>query len=288
MSGSFALVLGAGGVSGVSWTLGLLAGLSRAGAFDVGSAARIVGTSAGAVVGAAVASGQRLEDLVDSVISAPSSGRTDFFAGVDPALAAEIFGCWSSAPLMTADVARHIGALAVRAAPQDPEEWVRRTALEMPEYLWVEDRLRVVTVEASSGARVSWSASDGVALPRVVAASSAVPGIIPPVLIGDSRYLDGGVWSSTNADLVLEDGLDRVLITCPQARLAALSTCSLRALEHEMNLLQDRGLKVEVVTPGPAYDELGFSHMSSKVRLPALEAGLADAASAAARVKAFL
>lgn len=53
---SRALVLGGGGPVGVAWETGLLAGLAEAGV-DVGDADRIVGTSAGSVVGAHLARG---------------------------------------------------------------------------------------------------------------------------------------------------------------------------------------------------------------------------------------
>src|SRR3954452_6088581 len=51
------LVLGAGGVLGGAWLTGALAALADATGWDPGSADRIVGTSAGSVIGALVASG---------------------------------------------------------------------------------------------------------------------------------------------------------------------------------------------------------------------------------------
>ena len=51
-----ALVLGGGGVTGVAWELGLLAGLAGRGV-SLDEADLVVGTSAGSVVGAQVCSG---------------------------------------------------------------------------------------------------------------------------------------------------------------------------------------------------------------------------------------
>ncbi|MFM8861747.1 MAG: patatin-like phospholipase family protein, partial [Acidimicrobiia bacterium] len=48
---SRALVLGGGGVAGIAWEIGVLDALARAGV-DLTAADRIVGTSAGAAVGA--------------------------------------------------------------------------------------------------------------------------------------------------------------------------------------------------------------------------------------------
>lgn len=55
-----ALVLGGGGPVGTAWTAGLLAGLNRAGT-NLAIADRIIGTSAGAIVGAALAAGRDFE-----------------------------------------------------------------------------------------------------------------------------------------------------------------------------------------------------------------------------------
>jgi NTE family protein len=57
-----AVVLGGGGVTGVPWEVGLLLGLAEAGA-DLGAADLLVGTSAGSVVAAQVASGVPLEEM---------------------------------------------------------------------------------------------------------------------------------------------------------------------------------------------------------------------------------
>ena len=46
-----ALVLGSGGIVGIAWEIGVLAGLAEHGV-DLGEADLVIGTSAGAVVGA--------------------------------------------------------------------------------------------------------------------------------------------------------------------------------------------------------------------------------------------
>ena len=61
-AGRRGLVLGGGGVTGIAWETGLLAGLAEAG-LDLTSADLVVGTSAGSVVGARVLDGTPIEDL---------------------------------------------------------------------------------------------------------------------------------------------------------------------------------------------------------------------------------
>src|SRR5688500_8760504 len=57
-----ALVLGGGGITGIAWEIGLLAGLAEAGT-DLSDADLVVGTSAGSVVGAQLTSGAGLEEM---------------------------------------------------------------------------------------------------------------------------------------------------------------------------------------------------------------------------------
>src|SRR3954466_1696329 len=57
-----ALVLGGGGITGIAWEIGVLAGLAEAGT-DLSGAELVVGTSAGSVVGAQLACGAELEAM---------------------------------------------------------------------------------------------------------------------------------------------------------------------------------------------------------------------------------
>src|SRR3954462_5397130 len=68
-----ALVLGGGGITGIAWEIGLLAGLAEAGT-DLSSADLVVGTSAGSVVGAQITSGEDLEAMYQRQL-APAEGE---------------------------------------------------------------------------------------------------------------------------------------------------------------------------------------------------------------------
>ena len=54
---------------------------------------------------------------------------------------------------------------------------------------------------ATSG---SFDRTDGIPLVNAVAASTAFPGSAPPITVNRRRYLDGGLRSDTNADLVVD------------------------------------------------------------------------------------
>ncbi len=57
-----ALVLGGGGITGAAWEIGMLAGLDAAGV-DLSKADAVIGTSAGAIVGAQILSGVPIDEL---------------------------------------------------------------------------------------------------------------------------------------------------------------------------------------------------------------------------------
>src|SRR5580693_9227642 len=65
-----ALVLGGGGVTGIAWETGLIAGLAGLG-IDLAAADVIIGTSAGSVVGTDIASGQEFEALYQAQLAPP-------------------------------------------------------------------------------------------------------------------------------------------------------------------------------------------------------------------------
>src|SRR3954454_23298256 len=70
-----ALVLGGGGITGIAWELGVLAGLADAGV-DLSGADLVVGTSAGSVVAAQLTAGIGLPDLYASQLEDPSGEIT--------------------------------------------------------------------------------------------------------------------------------------------------------------------------------------------------------------------
>ena len=105
-------------------------------------------------------------------------------------------------------------------------------------------------------------------LPDAVAASCAIPGFYRPVRIGGRDYVDGGVCSASNLDLVAREGLDVVICLNPTStrersgapglgdRVAgALRAASGRRLGHEAKRVRGRG--ADVVLIQPIADDLG-------------------------------
>lgn len=268
-----ALVLGGGGVTGIAWEIGLLAGLRRAG-IDLGEPDLVVGTSAGSVVGALLATGVGMEDA----LAFGDGDGEEFALQVDMSLIAQAFGVMSDRTLDRGDARARIGALALAAPVGDPEVQVRRFAARLPVHEWpVTPRLVVTAVDARTGEPVAWDASSEVPLPRAVAASCAVPCVFPPVPVNGSRYMDGGVRSVTNADLAA--GASAALVIAPTLGIFRTSPAAeLRALGDARSLL--------VSPDATAREAIGPNVLDDSRRGAALRAGLLQGADLAAEVGA--
>ena len=202
-----ALVLGGGGVTGIAWEIGVLAGFVASGV-DLAKANAVIGTSAGSFVGAAVASGYDLEALA----TAQSQTDTDEISVV---ASQETVAAWFGA--FGAGDAIRVGAAFGEIAKANPEPvplQVRRTIVEgrLVTTEWP-DTLRVTAIDADTGALHVFDRNSGIALIDAVAASGAVPGVWPLVRIGGRSWIDGGMVSSTNARLA--DGYERVIVLAP-------------------------------------------------------------------------
>jgi NTE family protein len=270
-----ALVLAGGGLTGIAWELGVIAGMADDG-LDLNDADLIVGTSAGATVAAQITTGS-LDALVGAQLAADSQ---ELAAVLDLDLLAKIFTLLSD-PSASGDERRaQVGTMALGA--DTVAEPVRRAviAARLPSHQWPARPIVLTAVDAHSGELTTFDASSGVPLVDAVAASCAVPGVWPPVTIGDRRYIDGGVRSGTNADLA--SGHDRVLVLTPMQATMALR------LEDEAAGLRDHGSTVQVVTADDdALASFGDNPLDPSRRGPALEAGRRQGALAASGVRAL-
>jgi predicted acylesterase/phospholipase RssA len=88
------------------------------------------------------------------------------------------------------------------------------------------NRLYVVAVDLDTGEPVQFGAPgyDHVPISRAVQASSALPGLYPPVEIDGRHYVDGALRKTMHASVALREGLDLLLCLNPlvpfDARLA--------------------------------------------------------------------
>jgi NTE family protein len=273
MMATRALVLGGGGLVGIAWETGVLAGLSRAG-IEPNDADLVIGTSAGSVVGAQIRMGRTPESLL-AVQSTPSDGRIEQnMANIDAQALMAIFAKWGAAREMTPALCAEIGAMALNARTGGEAEWLAGFDALIGNTDWPPKPYVATAVDAQNGAFATWDITSGVPLQRAVASSCAVPGMFPPVTINGRRYVDGGVRSGTNADQA--QGHDVVVIVAPiGASAEGIGGIARRQLDAEAAALRAGGSAVTVVLPDPAAMEaFGPNLMDPSRRAAAAEAGV--------------
>ena len=256
-----ALVLGGGGVTGVAWELGVLAGLAEAG-LDLTEADLFVGTSAGSVVAAQVTSGAPLDELYERQLASTGSE-------VAARMGLGVLLRWAAAALGTRDERKalaRVGAMALNARTMPEQE--RKAIIEsrLLTHEWPDRRL-VITAVATDGEFVTFDKESGVSIVDAVAASCAVPGVWPPVTINGRRYIDGGVRSTANADLAA--GYARVVVIAP------INASFRRSQSVAAQLARlGQGTRSTVVVPDDATKAaIGRNLLDPARRAPAAQAG---------------
>ena len=264
------LVLGAGGLVGLAYHAGTLAALENDLGWDPRSADLIVGSSAGSVIGTLLRSGISALDL-----AAWCANTSD-----DPLLAqvrrmeeelppfgvAGLFRRWSvPGAAFWRQVLRNPWSLRFPTfssllPPGELTTADYRTQMQRllgedwPKGLWL------CATRRDTGSRTVFgrTGSPRVPLSEAVAASCAIPTYFEPVVIDGAEYVDGGMRSSTNADLLLGRGLDVAIVIAPLSTSDPRSrewAAPLRLWVHhhvkrEVAALRTAGIPVVLVEPG--------------------------------------
>jgi NTE family protein len=141
---------------------------------------------------------------------------------------------------------------------------------------WPDAPLWIVAVRRSDGRRVVFgrAGEPETDVASAAAASCAIPGYFTPVVIDGTAYVDGGVHSPTNADLLAGRGLDVVIISSPmsvQPRSARprldlpVRLAFAGYLREERWVLKRGGTKVLTIEPDAAVLEvMGLNMMDAK------------------------
>jgi NTE family protein len=143
---------------------------------------------------------------------------------------------------------------------------------------WPQEALWVCSYDQRAGTRVVFGrdGAPGTSVGKAVAASSAIPSHFAPVLIDGRHYVDGGVHSMLNLDVLGDVGLDLVLAISPLTQAspwpALTSTTVVRQflgmqLRVEVAALRARGVEVAVIQPGRrAASAMGINPMDAARR----------------------
>ena len=296
-----ALVLGGGGAAGNAWEIGIIAGLAEAGLDLTKGADLVIGTSAGATAAAQVRSGRPPAELLAAVL-APSPGSAPTPAGGQqrerpPSLPmGTVFDrmrAIGAAATTVADLQRAMGAFGLESdAVLGPGAAQRRAivAARLPSPEWPDRPMIVTAIDARTGELTLFDRDSGVDLVDAVAASTALPGLVPTVAINGARYVDGGIRSADNADLA--SGYATVVILSP---LGGRPPTELRPgqfeglrrppgfdLDSQVEALRAEGSHVVVITPDPdSRAAMGTNQTDPSTRIPSARAGFAQGQQAA-------
>ncbi len=267
------LVLGAGGYVGQAYEIGALSALHWDLGWDPRSADVIVGTSAGSVTAALLGLGVPVLEMASWALGRPHEGEAvldelrRLREGLPPLDARVLMRPWRvpgretwsralTRPWSLDPVATLSSILPAGTVPL--ADLVSRCLPEMAAREWPE-QVRVCATRRNGCRRTVFggpsSPSRGPArpasLPVAVAASCAIPAFFRPVVIDGEEYVDGGVTSPTNADVVVDDDLDLVVVVSPMSQAPGpLRGLARRRLRAECQALRAAGAGVVCFEPG--------------------------------------
>lgn len=277
------LVLGGGGLIGLGYHAGVLKALADE-QIDVNRADVIIGTSAGSIIASYLSCGWDQTDFFEyahgrhvKAVRDPDEQRREVSSLFTPLWRSRnervrrtlgsVFAMASSRGYVPG--ADRIPTVVRRAFPSgmySTDETRLRLHGDLPQEFPESPHLLVCAADLYTGRRVAFGAPDGPSapLPDAVAASCAIPGIFPPVTIGDRSYVDGGIVSATSLDLAVALGCDVVLCIAPLGYRkdgpatvrdprhwapVVIRSAFARSLRREVRAARARGVAVAVLRP---------------------------------------
>jgi NTE family protein len=288
-----ALVLAGGGLVGGAWMIGALHAIATETGWDPGSADYVVGTSAGSMIGAMLASavppwlllaygsGEALHGLPG--LGEAGAGRFGASFQIHwsfprPVLASPGLALRSLREPWKYGPAGIVAWLPQGVISTEPLKAVVRQVV--PEGWVAHPHLWIVAIDYETGERIVFgrSGSPAADLADAVAASCAIPGFYHPVHIHGRRYIDGGMYSPTNLDLVAETDAELVICLNPMASrhrgglleptgpiAAFVRGDNRRLVDREAIALRRSGRPVLLIEPhADDIRAMGYNYMSRK------------------------
>jgi NTE family protein len=276
------LVLGAGGILGGAWMAGALHALASHTGWYPRLADNIVGTSAGSVLAVLGGAGvppwllipesatniyhglvdargnlELNRDLWERIIRRRRLGLPRLVPG-SLSLAMAGLRQGRSTFLKTLSGLAPTGFMSTDSI-KDTVRWVAPTGDWVPHpNTWI------VACDYQTGERIVFGreGSPKVSVAQAVAASCAIPGYYCPEVIGGRTYVDGGLHSMSNLDLLAGERLDLAIVLSPFSSRAAFHgwdplnrltdrtrRAIARQLDAEIALLEAEGTEVAVLEP---------------------------------------
>ena len=252
----YGLVLGAGGATAWVFHSGVIQTLQQEAGLDPDGSELIIGTSAGAAVAATLRAGLDVAEVLAAASRPPSPEQRS-------AMLAELKAARKTLRPLSPGLVRHAlpggRGVTLALAGLSPPGWfptgwlqsfpgINRLA-DWPQGLWVP------ATRAADGAVIVFGKDrSDVTVQDAVEASSAVPGMFRPKVIEGVSFVDGGVTSSTHADLLIGTGVDLAIVSAPMAKPSRrlFARQARRQLEAEVASLERAGIPAIVVEPSAA------------------------------------
>jgi NTE family protein len=287
-------------VQGGAWLTGGLDALASTTGWDPATADVVIGTSAGSVISSlcvagippwfmvAHSAGETFEGIVDAegrpASEADRSGGARF--ELERALPPLGPGSWPLALATLRAPHRYTPATAFAGwAPRGflSTEPIKDIIRRVVPSGWVDHPAHwIVACDYATGRRTPFGRQESppADLADAVAASCAVPALYYPVEIGGRRYVDGGMYSASNLDLLRDEGLDLVICLNPTSSLHPVRAlnpqewpsllfrrASGRRLGSETKKLRALGTEVILIQPtGDDLDVISRNLMSNRNR----------------------
>lgn len=287
------LVLGGGGEYFVAWYCGFFHGLMELGVDPAEEAEMVVGTSAGAYIGSSMTSGHfgRLRSEFEFFGRFPG-----LFAKMAPVSADNLsqkrareinFAVRDGDPATI----RAIGHAALAADNRVNGEAVDRLAWLLTgdsKTGWPPVKMYTTANDCYTGERliVGKAVADrnGVPLAHAAGASSSLPGVLGPTLLGQRFCMDGGIaktWAHTD---VVAGSRRALVITLTNGYDGSLLSGIPHDIHKEIEALEATGTKALLIIAGTPP---GVNLLDPRQIAPALQAGYERAKMEASKIRAF-
>ena len=253
------MVLGGGGEYYIAWYCGFFHGLYEAGLDMAQIPEMVVGTSAGSYVGSSLLSGEfyRLRKEFDFFGKFP-----EIFSKMAPVATPNISQMRSDQINMSAtdgsiETRKIIGAAALAADNKLNSNRIEKLAALLTgdsKTNWPASRMFTTGIDCYTGERLvvgqQTAQKNNIALAHGAAASSSLPGVAGPTLLGQRYAMDGGICSNpAHVDLVA--GSKRALIiTLTNGSTGAILTTIPHPIAQNIKDVETTGTKVKWIIAG--------------------------------------
>jgi NTE family protein len=287
------MVLGGGGEYYIAWYCGFFHGLLEAGLDMAKLPEMVVGTSAGSYMGSSLLSGEfsRLRTEFDFFGKFP-----EIFARIAPVAKPNISQMRADQINMSAkdgsiETRRIIGHAALASNNKLNGDRIEKVAALLTgdsKKDWPTSRMYTTGVDCYSGERIVVSQQtarkNNIPLAHGAAASSSLPGVAGPTLLGQRYVMDGGICSNpAHVDLVA--GSKRALIiTLTDGVTGAILTTIPHPIAQNIEEIKATGTKVKWIVAGTPK---GVDLLDPKQIAGALRTGYDRAKIEAAKIKEF-